>query len=1056
MADYDLGTARGTIILDASSLGRASAALTTLGRSFVGIGVVAVGAVALAVKAAADFEHGLSAVKAVSGATEAQMEQLRQKALQLGSSTIYSADEVVSAFNDLAKAGIPVEQILGGVAEAAVHLAAAAGDELPGGLEQAGEVLANTLKVFNAGADQAEHFADVLVAAAASSTLAVDDIATSLKYVGPVAASLGVDVDQLGAVLAELGDRGIKGSIAGTSLRQVFLSLSAPTSHATEVMKELGLVTADGSSKFFDLNGNMKPLPEVIGLLSDATKGLSEEQKLQAFSAIFQRRAMAAALILADQGVDGFNRYAEAMGQLTAADIAATKIDNLSGDMTILKNTLDTLLIRIGEPLQAGLRGIVQGVTGVVTKLNELDPKLLDMVARIVGFTGAGFLLVGSLALIGAGIFKFYRILIDAKAAVQLLSGAFRLLSTTLLTSPWFWVIAAIVLLGVVLYDAYNNVESFHNAVDKAFNAIKDTVLPIVDQVSQAISEFWTVLTTGMTENEGGSWWENLAFGMRSVADFLTTTLIPGIRAFFDTVSGGEGSGDGGFVGFMERAGVVAREVAIVVGQVGTEIYHWLVEVGIPAAREFGLRVAEVATTVWHWLSEVAAPAFMDFATAVIDATTAAIGWIQDNVIPPLVAFAGLVAAVVDKVRGVIEFLEPVFKATFAAIGVILELALGIIGFFIRTAITLWEELAKPILDITVSVFNYVKGVIEAFFRIISGIFTFFKGVLTLDWGDMWAGISEIVGGAYDLIVTIIQGAFDLITNLFGLFEGVLSAGWQILWDAITTAVGLAWDYIIAVLTTAWDTIFNLFTSVVEIIISTVVDGFQAILGTIEDVMSTVVTTVGEKIAEVFRFFAAIKDTVLGYLSGAIGWLVDTGYNIIQGLFNGIGQVWQDIVHFLGGIYDEVLSYFTGAARWLYDIGKAIIGGLIDGIKNAFGALGSALGSVGGFIKDHKGPPEKDAVMLVGAGKLIMQGLLDGMMSGWAQAARWLDTVDAATSLNVNGGVGGGGSGSVSVVLDFSNGRWGSGSAEDMRRTLNDPTTLAELTRSIRAGVGTT
>ncbi|MGH9908724.1 MAG: phage tail tape measure protein, partial [Pyrinomonadaceae bacterium] len=240
--DYDLGTARGRIEIDSAQLGRASQALTVVGQQMIGLGVLAGAGFVVAVKSAADFEHQMSAVAAVlQGETRPQFAALKELALDLGSTTVFSAGEIAGAMEALSKAGIPVEDMLNGAVEATVALAAAAGDELPGGVERAAEVIANAQKTFNASADELNHFANVLVGAAASSTLSVEDLATSFRYAGPIAAQLGLSIDDLNTVLAILGDRGIKGSTAGTSLRGVLLSLTPSSEKAANTMRDLGL-----------------------------------------------------------------------------------------------------------------------------------------------------------------------------------------------------------------------------------------------------------------------------------------------------------------------------------------------------------------------------------------------------------------------------------------------------------------------------------------------------------------------------------------------------------------------------------------------------------------------------------------------------------------------------------------------------------------------------------------------------------------------------------------------------------------------------------------------
>lgn len=333
MGDYDLGTARGRIEIDASTLGRTSAAFSTLGKSMGIIGGIAIGAFAVAVGAAANFEQQLSRFQAVTGANEKQMEALRQKALQLGRDSAYGATEVVQAFVELGKAGATTEEILGGVGDAVVHLAAAG--EL--NMTKAAETMINAMRTFSLGADQAEHVADLLAGAANASTSEVDDLAESLRYAGPIAATAGISIDDLATTLAVFANVGIKGSQAGTVLRGMLAAIAAPSTSAEKAMRQLGLITLDGGNIFFDAAGKIKPMGDVFQILKDHLAGLTKEQQLAILKTIFQRRAMVGAARAAISGKEGFDAMREAMDRVTAKDVMEKKLDNLKGSFKILK-----------------------------------------------------------------------------------------------------------------------------------------------------------------------------------------------------------------------------------------------------------------------------------------------------------------------------------------------------------------------------------------------------------------------------------------------------------------------------------------------------------------------------------------------------------------------------------------------------------------------------------------------------------------------------------------------------------------------------------------------
>lgn len=506
MGDYDLGTARGKIELDASSLGRTSAALHSLGGAMMGTGALMVGAFGYAVYAAAEFERKLDSFKAVTNATDDEIRQLQETILDLSSTTVYTADQVAEATIALGKAGLSVEEVLNGAAEASIALSAAAEGMT---VDESAEIMANAMRTFNLEANESMRVANALAGAANESTLEVQDLAVSFRYVGPVAATAGVEIEELATALAVLGDRGIKGSTAGTSLRGILLSLSPTSKKAKKELEALGIITEDGSNKFFDAAGNMKSLAEVSQILQDATRGLTEEQKINAFNTIFQRRAMASAIILADQGEAGFNRYAAAIGEIGAADVAATKLDNLSGDMLILKSNVEAFVIEAGGPFQETARGFVQGLTDMVTWFRNLNPEVQETIMKILLYGGLLLIATGSMFMFLGSIVMAYKILVDFKTAMVALNGTVKVLTgldmaatitkaahamkafgLSMLTNPIFLVVAAIMILVGALVYLYFHSEGFRKWVDELWQDIQRGWDVVLNKIREGVDAF--------------------------------------------------------------------------------------------------------------------------------------------------------------------------------------------------------------------------------------------------------------------------------------------------------------------------------------------------------------------------------------------------------------------------------------------------------------------------------------------------------------------------------------------------------------------------------------
>lgn len=1021
--DYDLGTARGKIEIDSSQLGRTSAALGTVGKGMIALGGLAAAGFVVAVKSAADFEKAISAVAAVSQASQSEVQALRDLALELGSTTVFSAGEIVKAMEALAKAGIPVEDMLNGATQATVNLAAAAGDELPGGVERAAEIISNAQKTFGASASELEHFADVLVGAAASSTLNVEDLATAFRYAAPIAAQLGLSIDDLNTVLAILGDRGIKGSTAGTSLRGVLLSLTPSSVKAKNAMKDLGLITEDGTNQFYDLNGSLKPIPEVMRLLGDATKDLSEQEKVAAFNAIFQRRAMNSALILAELGAEGFDKYSKAIGGISAADVAAVKLDNLSGDVTKLENSFNALMIRAGQPFQDMIRGWVQSITALVNKLSKLDPETIRIGVQVLAAAGAFLIAAGSVLLLASYMIRAYRTFLILKEGIALVTAAMKLMTISFLTNPVFLIVAAIVILVALLYLAYRRSETFREAFDKAFDNIQPTIERIVGWIQNFVSlldNLWRAFQDGGIEGDAFS---NVLERMGLNSEQVVGALV-----------------------WMRDALIWLKNAAITA-------FDYFADVILPLLIEFGYTLVHAVQTAVDWIVNTAIPAIVRFGQTVADIATSVASWFNEHVVPALAAFAGFVVAVAKVIGVAIAALWPVFTFLGDVIFAALRFIFNLIGPFVDAVITIWKYLGDNLIELILIAWNFIVGAFEGFFQIIQGIFQFFSGLLTLNWSQMWEGIKNIVGGVLSLLGTIIGTGIDLIRLIFetaldlivlawklawNLIPEIWNAAWSLFFELLNAGVQLViskWKAFLSILNVAWDTLWELVSNILK----------AAWRGIVE--------TIARNVAAVIQWFMDLQNRVIGIFQNAINWLVTAGKNIITGLLNGLKNAYLTVISWLQGLKSSVLGWLGDVASWLYNAGKDVIRGFIDGIKSMAGSLGDAVGGLASGVKNVVtgalgiGSPSK---VFEQYGKWTVEGFVRGLKNMKAIQSQ-LGKIAAVTSSPLAlGAPAGSVSNRENTQINIT--IHGVKDAAGVRATLTDDTVLDQIMSAVKAG----
>lgn len=481
---YNLGTARGLIDIDSSGLMGAEVGLRQTGFALTAVGTALVGGVGAVINTAANFEQAMDAVSAVTGETGENMDLLTQKALELGKQGPFGPQQVAEAFVELAKAGLTTQEILDGVGQSTVELAAA-GDLA---LDRSAEILSNTLRTFNLSADAAGHVADVLAGAANASTTDVEDLAVSLKYAGSVAYAVGIPLEDVASALVLLGNSGIKGSTAGTTLRRILLNLQPASKNAANAMKDLGIITEDGANAFFTAEGKAKPLGDILQILKDKTAGLTDAQKLQAINTIFGARASAGALILMKDGVQGLNDAQAAIERTTAGEVAAKRLDNLKGSVERLKAAVQAVFIEAGTPLQGVLKGIVDGLRAFILAFEKIPAPIQSAILVATAFIGILALLGGGLFLTLAPTLQLIRlmgelpeILTTLRTAFSGLTAVIRGFTVSLLTNPVFLITAAILALVAALVYLYFKWEPFHDFVDGLWQTIQDVFYNVID-----------------------------------------------------------------------------------------------------------------------------------------------------------------------------------------------------------------------------------------------------------------------------------------------------------------------------------------------------------------------------------------------------------------------------------------------------------------------------------------------------------------------------------------------------------------------------------------------
>lgn len=759
---YDLGTARGVIEMqyngagvsaankDIAGLGTKSASATQSINKVSNVagvaGLAIAGGFALAVKAAAGFEQIMSGVAAVSGANETQLKSLSDKALQLGKDTQFSASEAASGIEELVKAGISIPDVLNGAADSVTALAAAGGVDL----KTAATISSNAMNAFSIKAKDMGGVVDSIAGAANASAIDVAQFGDGLAQVGAVAHLAGVDFHDTATAIAIMGNAGIKGSDAGTSLKTMFQRLQPTTLKQTTEMERLGLLSlnsaksmqtlrdngvkplsdkqsvlngqlaklganlsgsAVGSAKaatatqklelqtgalsnaFYTQSGHTKSLAQVSQVLQNSLKGMNDRQKQATLNTLFGSDAIRGAAILSEAGAKGFNKMSDAMGKVSAADVAKKRMDNLKGSIEQMKGSLQTAGIVIGTALIPPLRSLTDFLTKVLNAFLTLSPQTQKWIVVILGAVGAILLIVAAIG----------KTIIFVNAMTAALDGLKLAFAETWVAAlgPWLLVAAAFAAIIILIVILWKHSETFRAIVTGAWNAIK-----------AAISAVW---------------------------GWISGTLVPGITGAWNSIK----SGAQNLWGFITSVwngikNVISTVMSVIAAVIGAYIAAWkaVITGGLNA-------IKAVWSAVWG-------------------------------------AFGPLITAVFHLIVAIIKLAWAIIRLVFYVNLLVIKTIVHAVFTAIKTVIT---TVLHAIVAVVHAVWGVIKSVISAALHAILAVTHAVWGAILAVVHAVWGRIGGTVTGAVNKVKGVVTGAWNAV-------KSVTQKVWGAVVGAIHTAVG--------------------------------------------------------------------------------------------------------------------------------------------------------------------------------------------------------------------------------------------------------------------------
>ena len=893
-------TAMGGVEGGVASLGRRMGNLA-LGMAPVALAAgVLLGSFGACVGVAAGFEDQMAKVGAVSRASSEEMAALEATARELGATTQFTAVQVGQAEQYLAMAGFSAKENIAAL-PGVLNLAAATATDLG----RAADISSDILSAFGLQAEQMTRVADVLALTCATANTNMEFLGDTMKYVAPVARMAGLSLEETAAMAGLLGNVGIKGSQAGTTLKAMLNKMAAPTKEAQELFQKLGVTVKDSA-------GNLRSPVAVLGEMAAGLKNLGTAEQIAAMKTIVGEEAIAGfSELIQKEGIGAIADYARQLeaGGGSAAEMAARMNDTLAGSLRGLGSAWESVQITVGKLFLPAVRAAVDAVTGFLRLLDKAAQNPFG--AALLKIVSAISLAVVALTGLSAAIWFFTSVgpmlakaLAPAKAALLGLGAP---------------VYAVIAILGL-LYAAYRmNFGGMADYLHECWNKITLTVKGV-------LSVFQTL------KDGSGAIRGELATQIKAAGLVGLVTTVSRIVYRIQAV----------FKGFSKALSAAFARIDTVFVPVRLAVAELMQAVSSLFGLFTGNEVTSAAST---W--EAFGAALGEIAGGVLEGLATAFAWLVDGIR----LFASVVGYLIDGVSALCGWLlnlgGAANEASAAAdpfawsnLGKVLGYVLGVFvawkaallatrGVMLAvSAVTKAWAAAQWLLNAAMSA-NPIGLVVIAIAGLIAAgawLVQNWDGIAAW-WNDLWDGIAAWAGKKWAAIMGIITGAWDAVVSGIKGFGASLLSGLQSIWDTVGNAAGAAWEGIVGLVSGAW----------------------AAIIGGLSAFGTSLLDGVTAAWNAVLEFFGGLN-------------LFESGAKLLSTFVDGIKSMASSVVESVEGVFTKVREYLpfsdahVGPLSQLTLSGARMMSTLAEGVTSGQGGLvarvSGALSGVGGAIRD--------------------------------------------------------------------------------------------------------
>ena len=918
-------------------------------------GVTALGTIA--VKTGADFDSAMSKVAAVSGATGSEMDALREKAREMGSKTKFSASEAAEAMNYMAMAGWKTNDMLSGI-EGIMNLAAASGEDLA----STSDIVTDALTAFGLSASDSGHFADILAAASSNANTNVSMMGETFKYAAPVLGSLGYSAEDSAIAIGLMANAGIKSSQAGTALRSAITNLAKPTDTVAAAMEQYGISLTDSSGKMYSLRELMEQLRQKLG-------GLSEAEQAQAAASLFGKEAMSGMLAIINGSPADFEKLSNAIDTCsdtvdgyngTTEKMAAVMQDNLAGQVTILKSQLEELAISFSDILMPTIRSIVSRIQELVDKLNQLDPRTKETIAKIALIAAAlGPMLVvlgktiSSVGTVFSAVSKLPALFSSVQSGIGAITGALGVSLGSLLA-----IIAAVAALVAAFVHLWKTNDEFKSNIIAIWEQIKST---------------FTGLTQGITDrlNALGFDFESFTDVLKAAWDGLCNLLAPIFEGVFQNISNI-------FSGFAD---IFLNSLDVLIGLFTGD---W---------EQCWNGIKGIFTSIWDFIVNT----FRNIMNTLKGIADVVLGWFGTSW------------------NEVWTSIKTFFVNTWNSIASFFTgIVTGIRDFFVNTWTSIsntFTTIVTAIQTAATTVFTAIRDFFTAIYTVVSTVFQAIYNVITTVWNAIYTTLEPLITAFGYLFQTIFEAIQIIVGRVMDWISEKISAIWnaivafltpilegirttfETIWNAISTTISTVLTAIQDAVTTVWNAVSGFISSVLSAIWNVISSIWNSISGTISSVMNAIFSVVSSIWNQISSAVSNVLNAIQSVVSNIWNSIKSTIFNVMQSISSTVSSIWDNIRSAvsdkISGIqstiqngFDAAVGYIRGLASDAWNWGRDIIQGIIDGIQSAIGWLADCVTNVADTIRDflHFSVPDKGPLTDYESWMPdFMKGLADGI-----------------------------------------------------------------------------